>query len=570
MRLGALAEAVTHLRWVPPTVPALLALARPATPETWLAVREDPGAVLLLLSTPSVQKLPPALVALPELPLRPEVLDAAVRHLNEEGDGRFPDWSVAGRAAVRAASLRCARLACQLAEQTGRCDPEMAWVCALLAPLGWLALAVAAPHEVADCLASAAFARDAAAAQRDRWGLDHAEIARRLARRWSLPGWLTAASGHLGLSLDVARQFGADPDLFLVTQLAVALVEQQGQGLSLAVGANLLELQQTLGVSRVCVPEEGSEPGDRPQAETLRLVDLLALAAENRRLLAARGSSQLADELDVLHRALQEQRGQEEDRLRVQKLRALAEFAAGAGHEINNPLAVISGQAQYLLGHEAEAERRKALETIIGQTQRIHYLLRDVMQFARPPAPNLHSVDLARLVDEVAVALAPFAEERKVRLRVREPVPAVNGHNGHNGHHHPSLASLLKPDATVPVRADAAQLRTALTCLLRNAIEAAPADGWASIRLAGPHNGQVEVVVEDSGRALPPAQREHLFDPFYSGRSAGRGPGLGLPTAWSLARQQGGDVALASQPGEPTRFVLRLPFHAEPSPALAS
>ena len=52
-------------------------------------------------------------------------------------------------------------------------------------------------------------------------------------------------------------------------------------------------------------------------------------------------------------------------------------------------------------------------------------------------------------------------------------------------------------------------------------------------------------------------EREHLFDPFYSGRKAGRGRGLGLPTAWRLARQHGGDVRFAG--AEPTRFVLTLP-----------
>jgi signal transduction histidine kinase len=281
-----------------------------------------------------------------------------------------------------------------------------------------------------------------------------------------------------------------------------------------------------------------------------RLADLLALAADNRRLRAGRGGGQLEAELDILHRALAEQRAQEEERLRAQKLRALAEFAAGAGHEINNPLAVISGQAQYLLGHESDLERRKALETIVGQTRRIHQLLRDVMQFARPPAPHRQPLDLARVVEETAVALGEYAAERKVRLRVPLPLGP-------------------RPEGPLTVLADSAQLRTALTCLLRNAIEAAPADGWAGIRLLAGQGGTAEVVIEDSGQGLPPAQREHLFDPFYSGRAAGRGPGLGLPTAWSLARQQGGDVVLASLPGEPTRFVLRLPLHVEPSPALA-
>ena len=561
MRLGAVAEAVTHLAWVPPTVPSLLALARLETPSAWLSVREDPGAVLLLLRSPSVFHLPPDLFSLDSFSGCPEVLDLAVRLLREEGEGRFPDWSSPGRATIHDACLRYARQAHHLAELTGRCDPNKAWAGGLLASLGWLAVALASPAEVADCLGSAAFVRDPSGCQRARWGLDHAEIARRLCRRWSLSPWLATLSGHLGLPLDVAVSLGADPELFRITQLAVALVQQDGEGLSLAVGAHAADLLQALDLTSAALARQAvqAEGVLAPLPATARLADLLALAADNRRLRAARGSGRLEEELDVLQRALESQCGQEEERLRAQKLRALAEFAAGAGHEINNPLAVISGQAQYLLGREAEPERRKALETIVGQTHRIHHLLRDVMQFARPPAANLQPLDLARVVDETAVALAEYAEGRKVRLRVRE------SESGLNGRHSP----LLKPDGPVTVLADAAQLRTALTCLLRNAIEAAPADGWASIRLTLGHNGQAEVVVEDSGRGLPPAQREHLFDPFYSGRAAGRGPGLGLPTAWSLARQQGGDVVLASQPGEPTRFVLRLPLHIERSPALA-
>ena len=67
-------------------------------------------------------------------------------------------------------------------------------------------------------------------------------------------------------------------------------------------------------------------------------------------------------------------------------------------------------------------------------------------------------------------------------------------------------------------------------------------------------------MVEDSGTGPAPSQREHLFDPFYSGRLAGRGRGLGLPTAWRLAREHGGDVRYESVSGGPTRFVLSLPL----------
>lgn len=273
------------------------------------------------------------------------------------------------------------------------------------------------------------------------------------------------------------------------------------------------------------------------------LRDLLILAAENRRLREAAHGVRLEREVDQLHRALEEQTAGEDGRLKAGKLDALAEFAAGAGHEINNPLAVISGQAQYVLAHadewfQGDPERpRKALQTIIGQTHRVHGILRDVMQFARPAAPRPVWFDLPTLLAETAASLGDLAEQRRVRIEIGRT-----------------------PDRLAAF-ADVEQVRQALTCLLRNAVEAAPAESWARIRVVEPvPNAVVEVAVEDGGSGPDPAQRPALFDPFYSGRAAGRGRGLGLPIAWRLARQQGGDVRLdAAGSGQPTRFLLTLP-----------
>jgi len=107
------------------------------------------------------------------------------------------------------------------------------------------------------------------------------------------------------------------------------------------------------------------------------------------------------------------------------------------------------------------------------------------------------------------------------------------------------------------------QVRVALTNLVRNAVEAAGPEGWAGVRVEA-DGASVSFIVEDSGPGPAPAQREHLFDPFYSGRSAGRGRGLGLPTAWRLARQNGGAVHFAGASAEATRFVLTLPAAPEP------
>src|SRR5262249_17338788 len=149
-------------------------------------------------------------------------------------------------------------------------------------------------------------------------------------------------------------------------------------------------------------------------------------------------------------------------------------------------------------------------------------------------------VDVGGLLRQVADGLRDLAGQRNVRLLVTEPA------------------------APLTLDADPNQAQVALRCLLRNAVEAAPAEGWASAR-AEACGDPVELVVEDSGPGPGAAESEHLFDPFYSGRKAGRGRGLGLPTAWRLAREHGGDVRFDAAPRGPTRFTLRLPrAHARP------
>ena len=156
-----------------------------------------------------------------------------------------------------------------------------------------------------------------------------------------------------------------------------------------------------------CLPSPVCSEWQEPREVPL-LRDLLESAAENRRLREQPLHDHLEQEIDALHRALEDQVHGEAQRLQGGKLAALAEFSAGAGHEINNPLAVISGQAQYLLSHErdwfhedAEDAPRKALEAIVTQTRRIHGILRELMQFAKPAPPCPGWVDLPALLGEI-------------------------------------------------------------------------------------------------------------------------------------------------------------------------
>jgi two-component system, NtrC family, sensor kinase len=535
-------EAVAHLPWLSPGVEALTRLARSHSSNLWQPFRVDPGAVLLLLrNLPS--EAPPNLKILEAALRSPDLLDLARQNLTDHAAG-FVDWSNPGVRPAYEASIGFARLAWLLAQRIG-CDPACAWIGGLLAPLGWLAVCAVDADSVGECLHGMIPPQRLAEVQRQNWGQDAPAIARRLARRWQLPLWLHGLVGYLGMPVEHAEALGTDERLFAIVQWAVTVGQAHDHSLGLLVGTDRERLQSNLGLSsedeaavlnaweELTEGEPLSRDWPDPRSEPL-LFDLLAVAGEARRRESRSFTERMEQEIDWLQQQLAELKSSEAERLNRSKLRALAEFAAGAGHEINNPLAVISGQAQYLVARESDPDRHKSLEVILRQTDKIHQLLNELMQFAKPPLPRRQVVDLAKLLSDLSLELCDLAEERACRVELVEPSQ-------------PAFAL-----------ADVQMTRTVLRSLLRNALEASPREAVVQVQLDSSEEA-VQITVTDSGPGPNQQQREHMFDPFYSGRRAGRGRGLGLSTAWRLARENGGDVQYSPLPEAPARFVLTLP-----------
>lgn len=222
------------------------------------------------------------------------------------------------------------------------------------------------------------------------------------------------------------------------------------------------------------------------------------------------------------------------------KLESLRQFAYGASHEINNPLANISTRAQTLLREETNPERRRKLATINAQAFRAHEMISDMMLFAKPPELNLASLDAGKLVAGVVAELTPQAAEQATVL------------------------SCVVAGERLELPGDATQLAVAVRSLCVNSLEALGGGGTivVTVRLgetAGQRTQYIEVEVRDSGPGIPPAARQHLFDPFYSGREAGRGLGLGLSKCWRIVTLHGGHIEVRSEVGRGATFVLHLP-----------
>ena len=249
-------------------------------------------------------------------------------------------------------------------------------------------------------------------------------------------------------------------------------------------------------------------------------------------------------EQSELLRRLDELENRFDQLLEQEKLQAMYKLAAGAGHEINNPLGSIAGWAQLLLRDETDPERRRTLAKINSQAFRAHEMIADMMLFARPPEPVKTEIDLGPLVDNVLLGLGEDAQQRGTRL-VRLP-----------------------GELSVMIRADAVQLKVALRAICVNALEAVGAGGNIDVMVrrtamavgdADSSGDGAEIVIRDDGPGIPPQVRRHLFDPFYSGREAGRGLGFGLSKCWRIVTNHGGRIDVDSETGHGARFTITLP-----------
>ncbi|MCI0747339.1 MAG: HAMP domain-containing histidine kinase [Verrucomicrobia subdivision 3 bacterium] len=217
----------------------------------------------------------------------------------------------------------------------------------------------------------------------------------------------------------------------------------------------------------------------------------------------------------------------------------MAEFAAGAGHEMNNPLAVISGRAQLLLRGETDPQRRADLALIKAQATRVHEMTADLMLFARPPAPVKCDVDLVQLVRSTVDKLRDAANEKRSQL----------------------VAKL--PDVPVPAHVDEAQITVVVRALVENALNAVGDRGRVTVELDSLEN-QVRLIVRDNGPGIAPEERGLIFDPYYSGRQAGRGLGMGLPKCWRFIQLHGGQLTVQEAAGGGAEFVVTLPTADSP------
>ncbi len=255
------------------------------------------------------------------------------------------------------------------------------------------------------------------------------------------------------------------------------------------------------------------------------------------------GARRLSEDLAEANRALagaNRELAETQDRLlQTQSLARLGEMAAGAAHEMNTPLAVISGRSQLLAKSLSPGSKEQvAAEIIVDQSHRLSDLISSMRMFADPPKAVLRSTDVTMLLDSVVKAV-------KGDLRNAENKKPI---------------SLQFRSALSPVRLDPDQIAQVVTDLLLNAVQSLPKTAVHVTAHIDQAMASLVIKVTDDGKGMDAHTLAHAMDPFFSAKAAGRQVGMGLTRAQIYVKAHQGKLELRAAPNAGTVATISIPL----------
>lgn len=259
----------------------------------------------------------------------------------------------------------------------------------------------------------------------------------------------------------------------------------------------------------------------------------------------------------IIFRDLSEVRALEAEARRKDRLAAIGEVAAGAAHEIRNPLFGISSVAQILMAEvKFDPAHQELLAAMQSEIKRLNTLVEDLLDYGRPAKLQRSPHHLEQIWEEILGLAREELAEAKLRVTLQAS---------------PGLP---------PILVDGNKIRQVFLNLLQNAIQATPPEGSISVRIQrgsqgtlppslqrslsarggeGSKDGEfLSVAVADSGVGIPPEDLERVFDLFFTTKSTGSG--LGLAICRRIVEDHGGVLGVESGQDSGSTFTLALPL----------
>ncbi len=316
--------------------------------------------------------------------------------------------------------------------------------------------------------------------------------------------------------------------------VVVALGATAGWALSRRLTRPLREL--TLAADGIAAGDYARRPAVAGDDEMGRLAEAFRIMADHIRGEHLRLEEQVARRTRERESAMRRLQEAQDELVRKERLAILGQLSSGVGHELRNPLGVMTNAVYFLEATQADAppKIKEYLGILRAQIRLSEKIVGDLLDFARVKPPQRSLVQLDALVEEQLgrVSVPP-------RIRIERDFP-------------PSLPA---------VHVDPVQVGQVVLNLVVNAVQAMSEPGGLLILSARGREGHVQMEVRDTGPGIPPENLGRIFEPLFTTKA--RGIGLGLAVSRTLARANGGDITVTSEPGRGAAFTLALPASSE-------
>jgi len=225
--------------------------------------------------------------------------------------------------------------------------------------------------------------------------------------------------------------------------------------------------------------------------------------------------------------------------VQAQKLASVGQLAAGVAHEINNPLAALSGEIQLLAKKTKSKAVSRSLRFMDKVSRRIGSIVTQLLTFSREaPSKARERLGINGVVESSLALIERRLDQGGVRVvrRLAKGLPELVLSRG--------------------------QMEQVILNVLSNSFDAMPGGGSITVTTRQASPGVVEIVLEDTGSGIPKADLPKVFDPFFTTKPPGKGVGLGLSVNHGIVLSHGGRIEVFSEPGQGVRVTIALPVPA--------
>jgi len=257
------------------------------------------------------------------------------------------------------------------------------------------------------------------------------------------------------------------------------------------------------------------------------------LFGENGEELAAIG---IFKDMGDMSRVKQQLKETQEQLFQSERLAAMGRLTSRIAHEINNPLYGIINTLELLKTEiPATSKRRELLDMSLSEVVRLSIMVKNMLTFSRPEEETRKEMDMNQFLQGILMFLERQLQENDVRLTVE-----------------------YDPDLPL-VSVAPGQMRQVVLNVVKNAIEAMPRGGILGVQTRG-RGDWADICIQDTGVGMTEEVKGKIFDAFFTTKdNVAKGVGLGLSVCYGIVRDQGGEIAVESTPGQGSSFTISLP-----------